>query len=83
MRTSTVSVGTMTVYSGRCFLITKGGRRMLQFLFSTLLILVLILVFRELFIRLINNNPTSIKTTFGKWFSLEATFEGKTSKTRN
>ena len=50
---------------------------MIQFLLSTLLVLVFVIVFRELFIRLINNNPTNIKTTFGKWFSIEATFEGK------
>lgn len=56
---------------------------MIQFLISALLVLVLVAVFRELFICTMNNNPTNIKTTLGRWFSFEATFEGETSKTRS
>ena len=56
---------------------------MVQFLISALLVSVFIAVFRDLFICIMNNNPINIKTAFGKWFSIEATFKGETSKTRN
>lgn len=48
---------------------------MIQILISALLVLVLTVVFGRLFKAVLNNNPTSVRACFGRWFLIEAVFE--------
>lgn len=61
----------------------NGGRGMIKILISALLVVVLVVVFYLLVNNTLKNKPTYIKTSFGKWFLIEANFETTTSETRN
>lgn len=56
---------------------------MFEILISALLILGLGFLFVKSLKNILSKDPTDIKAVFGKWFSFEATFQPKTSETRN